>query len=94
MKRLLKITLKNDIFRNESLPEPSNKKFNPRKATIRNRMIYARQKPCHSLIYQECLQNNIEQWKKESSTTNIYFRPTVIVKETINERNDDEYVTR
>ena len=90
MKRLLKITLPNDIFRNASLPEPSNKRFYPRKATIRNRMIHARRKLCHSLIDQECLQNKIEQWKKENPTTKIYFRPKGIVKETTNERNDDD----
>ena len=61
MKRLLKIMLTNDIFRNESLTEPSNKRFYPRKATIRNHMIHARRKLCHSLIDQECLQNKIEQ---------------------------------
>ena len=53
MKRLLRIALTNDIFRNESLPEPSNKRFYLRKATIRNYMI----------------------------------------KETTNERNDDDVVT-
>ena len=61
MKRLLKIMLTNDIFRNESLTEPSNKRFYPRKATIRNHMIHACRKLCHSLIDQECLQNKIEQ---------------------------------
>ena len=94
MKRLSKITLTNDIFRNGSLPEPSNKRFYPRKATIRNHMIHARRKLCHSLIDQECLQNKVEQWKKENPTTNIYFRPKGIVKETTNERNDDDVVTR
>lgn len=90
MKRLLKITLKNDVFRNESLPGPSNKKFYPRKSTIRNHMMHACRKVCHSLIDRECLQNKIEQWKKENPTTNIYFRPKGIVKETTNERNDED----
>ena len=84
MKRLLKIMLTNDIFRNERLTEPSNKRFYPRKATIRTQMIHARRKLCHSLIDQECLQNKIEQWIKENPTTNIYFRPKGVVKETTN----------
>ena len=75
MKRLLRITLTNDIFRNESLPEPSNKRFYPRKATIHNHIIHARRKLRHSLINQECLQHKTEQWKKENPTANIYFRP-------------------
>ena len=53
-------------------------------------MIHARRKLCHSLIDQECLQNKTKQWKKENPTTKIYFRPKGIVKETTNERNDDD----
>ena len=71
--------LKNDVFKNEKLPDSSNKRFFPRKSTIRNHMIHARRKLCHSLIDQECLTHKIDKWKKEFPATNIFFRPKSIM---------------
>ena len=51
----------------------------PRKSTIQNQMIQVRRKLCHLLIYQDCLNNKIDEWKKEFPATNIYFRPKGIV---------------
>ena len=79
MKRLLKIMLKNDVFKNEKLPDSSNKRFFPRKSTIRNHMIHARRKLCHSLIDQECLTHKIDKWKKKFPASNIFFRPKGIM---------------
>ena len=79
MKRLLKITLKNDVFKNEKLPDSSNKMFFPRKSTIQNHMIHTRRKLCHSLIDQECLSNKIDKWKKEFPATNVFFWPKGIM---------------
>ena len=41
MKRLLKIIVKTEIFKNENLPEPTNKRFFPRTSTIRNHVTHA-----------------------------------------------------
>ena len=79
MKPLLNIMLKNDAFKNEELPDSSNKRFFPRKSTIRNHMIQARRKFCLSLTDQECLTHKIDKWKKEFPATNIFFRPKVIM---------------
>ena len=71
--------LKNDAFKNEELPDSSNKRFFPRKSTIRNHMIQARRKFCLSLTDQECLTHKIDKWKKEFPATNIFFRPKGIM---------------
>ena len=75
MKRLLKMHVKTEIFKNENLPEPSNKRFYPRNATIRNHINHSRRKLCHSLIDQECLQHKIKEWTEGDPTANIFFRP-------------------
>ena len=53
----------------------SNKRFFPRKATIRNHIVHSRRRLCYSLIDQKCLEHKIEEQKKESYSTNIFFRP-------------------
>ena len=45
-------------------------------------MVHSRRRLCHSLIDQECLQHEIEEWKKGSCSTNIYFQPKGIVGST------------
>ncbi|XP_057304385.1 calcium-responsive transcription factor-like [Hydractinia symbiolongicarpus] len=75
MKRLLKIHVKKEMFKETKLPEPSNKRFYPRNATIRNHVTHIRRKLCHSLIDQECLQKKIKEWTDSDPTTKIYFRP-------------------
>ena len=45
-------------------------------------MVHSRRRLCHSLIDQECLQHEIEEWKKGSCSTNIYFQPKGIVDST------------
>ena len=71
--------LNNDAFKNEKLPDSSNKMFFPRKTTIRNHMIDTRRNCCHSLIDQECLSNKIDEWKKECPAANIFFWRKCIV---------------
>ena len=56
MRRLLKIAFKK-IFKDGTVPDVSNKRFFPREATKRDRMVHSRRSLCHSLIDQECLQN-------------------------------------
>ena len=40
IRRLLKIALKNEIFKHGTLPDVLNRRFFPRKATTRNRMVH------------------------------------------------------
>ena len=57
MRRLLNIALKNEIFKDGALPDVPNKRFFPRKATIKNNMVHLRRRLCYSLVDQECLQH-------------------------------------
>ena len=61
----------------------------PRKSTIQNQMIQVRRKLCHLLIYQDCLNNKIDEWKKEFPATNIYFRPKGIVHNSLVDATKD-----
>ncbi|XP_057311910.1 uncharacterized protein LOC130649609 [Hydractinia symbiolongicarpus] len=82
-KRLLKIHVKKEMFKETKLPEPSNKRFYPRNATIRNHVTHIRRKLCHSLIDQECLQKKIKEWTDSDPTTKIYFRPKELLAKKI-----------
>ena len=81
MKRLLKIIVKTEIFKNENLPEPTNKRFFPRASTIRNHVTHAKRKLCHSLIDQECLQEKIDQWETADKSVKIFFRPKISIEQ-------------
>ena len=61
----------------------------PRKSTIQNQMIQVRRKLCHLLIYQDCLNNKIDERKKEFPATNIYFRPKGIVHNSLVDATKD-----
>ena len=61
MNRLLKIIVKKEVFKNENLPEPSNKRFFPRTFTIHSHVTHAKRKLCHSPIDQECLKEKMDQ---------------------------------
>ena len=75
MKRLLKIIVKTEIFKNGNLPEPTTKRFFPRTSTIRNHVTHAKRKLCHPLIDQECLQEKIDQWEITDKSVKIFLRP-------------------
>ena len=63
MKRLFKIIVKTELFKNENLPESTNKRIFPRTSTIRNHVTHAKRRLCYSLLDQECLQEKINQWE-------------------------------
>ena len=83
MKRLLKIIVKTEIFKNENLPEPTNKRFFPRTVTIRNHVTHAKRKLCHSLIDQECLQEKIDQWETADKSVKIFFVLKVLLNKMV-----------
>ena len=62
MKRLLKIIVQTEIFKNENLPEPTNKRFFSRTSTIRN------------LVDQECLKEKIDQREKTDKSVKIVLK--------------------
>ena len=62
MKRLLKIIVQTEIFKNENLPEPTNKRFFSRTSTIRN------------LVDQECLKEKINQREKTDKSVKIVLK--------------------
>ena len=75
MKRLLKLHVNNDMFKDCAKPELTNKRWYPRSSTVRNHMIHSRRRLCRSLIDQECLQLKIPEWKEADPSTKIFFRP-------------------
>ena len=83
LKRLLKIIVKTEIFKNENLPEPTNKRFFPRTSTIRNLVTHAKRKLCHSLIDQECLQEKIDQWETADKSVKIFFVLKVLLNKMV-----------
>ena len=83
LKRLLKIIVKTEIFKNENLPEPTNKRFFPRTSTIRNHVTHAKRKLCHSLIDQEYLQEKIDQWDAADKSVKIFFVLKVILNKMV-----------
>ena len=89
MKRLLKLTVKNDLFRAKTLPEVSNKRYYPSSKTIRNHISKARRKQTYSFIDQECLQQKITEWKKAAPSTNIFLRTKSVEQKTTTPNNDD-----
>ena len=82
-KRLLKIIVKTEIFNNENLPEPTNKRFFPRTSTIHNHVTYPKRKLCHSLIDQECLQEKIDQWETTDKSVKIFFVLEVLLNKMV-----------
>ncbi|XP_065665743.1 calcium-responsive transcription factor-like [Hydra vulgaris] len=62
-------------FSSRSMPNKSNKRFFPLDETIRNHMLKARKKFCHSLIDQECLNIKVAEWAKNYKEAFIKFRP-------------------
>ena len=63
MKQLFKMIVKTELFKNENLPESTNKRIFPKTSTIRNHVTHAKKKLGYSLIDQECLQEKISQWE-------------------------------
>ena len=93
MKRLLKIIVKTEIFKNENLPDPTNKRFFPRTSTIRNHVTHAKRKLCHSLIDQECLQEKINQWETTNKSVKNFFRSKSSAEQDGDENSSDDINT-
>ena len=77
MKRLLDIHVKNILFANCTLPDADNRRFYPKKSSIRSRILRAIRKTRSSNIDQVLLKAKIEEWKREDSSRKIYFREKI-----------------
>ena len=86
MKRLLKFTVKNEIFKDQALPEVTNKRYFPTSRSVKNHISKARRKQTQSLIDQECLQEKIGEWKKSNPTTKIHLRTKSLRSDSKEER--------
>ena len=75
MRRLIKVFVKNDLFGSENLPDQNNRRFYPRSRVIRSLMYRTMKTSRKSMIDQECLIDEIEQWKTEDPSANFHFRP-------------------
>ncbi|XP_065643786.1 uncharacterized protein LOC136075221 isoform X2 [Hydra vulgaris] len=74
MKRLLRLAVK-EIFENENLPPPNNRRFYPCASTIRSHIVKMRQKLRYSMIDQECLLKKCDEWKKNDPFIKVLLRP-------------------
>ena len=74
MKRRLNSFVKNEVFSSAALPQKTNKRFYPRRKTIRSHMVESTRKLRHSKIDQECLIDKISEWKSNRSQDKIFFR--------------------
>ena len=93
MKRLLKIIVKTEIFRNENLPGPTDKRFFPWTSTIHNHVTHAKIKLCYSLIDQICLQEKTNKWETTDKSVKIFFRPKSSVEQDGDEDSSDDINT-
>ena len=93
LKRLLKIIVKTEIFKNENLSEPTNKQFLPQTSTVRNHVTHAKRKLCHSLIDQKCLQEKIDQWETADKLVKIFFHPKSSIEQDGGENSSDDINT-
>ena len=93
IKRLLKIIVKTEIFKNKNLPEPTNKRVFPRTSTVRNHVTHAKRKLCHSLIDQECLQEKIDQRETADKSVKISLRPKSSIEQDCDEKSSDDIDT-
>ena len=74
MKRRLNSFVKNEVFSSAALPQKTNKRFYPRRKTIRSHMVESTRKLRHSKIDQECLIDKMSEWKSNRSQDKIFFR--------------------
>ena len=94
MKRLVGIFVKNNLFAGTELPKnfKFNRRFNPKKNSIRSKMLRVIRENRSSNLDQVCLKRKIAEWEREDSSRNIYFREKLDQSQTqnISDENGDE----
>ena len=75
MERAINVFVKNDIFKVESLPRQTSRRFFPERRDLPNQMYRASVKLRFSKISQENLSMKVDIWRKEKVKDTFYFRP-------------------
>ena len=75
MERAINVFVKNDIFKGESLPPQTSRRFFPGRRDLQNHMYHASVKLRFSEIDQENLSMKVGIWRKEKAKDTFYFRP-------------------
>ena len=75
MERAINVFVKNDIFKGESLPPQTSRRFFPERRDLQNHMYRASVKLRFSKINQENLSMKVDIWRKEKVKDTFYFRP-------------------
>ena len=74
MKRHIKSYVKNNLFKDQTLPAPTNRRFYPSNVTVKNHIYLATVRLRFSKIDQVNLEKKIEEWKKECQRDSFYYR--------------------
>lgn len=99
MKRHIKSYVKNDLFKDHTLPAPTNRRFYPSNVTVRNHIYLATVRLRFSKIDQVNLEKKIEEWKKECPSDSFYYRkysdvkPDCDLHQQLSKLKDDAAVT-
>eukprot|EP00112_Aurelia_sp_Birch-Aquarium-sp1_P013055 Seg2755.2 transcript_id=Seg2755.2/GoldUCD/mRNA.D3Y31 product="hypothetical protein" protein_id=Seg2755.2/GoldUCD/D3Y31 len=99
MKRHIKSYVKNDLFKDHTLPAPINRRFYPSNVTVRNHIYLATVRLRFSKIHQVNLENKIEELKNECPRDSFYYRkysdvkPDCDLHQQLSKLKDDAAVT-
>ena len=75
IRRHLKIFVQRELYRGQQLPQKTNRRFYPSKATIRSHIYKSVVKERFSKIDQEDLLKKVELWKEASPDDSFTFHP-------------------
>ena len=75
MQCAINVFVKNDIFKGESLPPQTSRRFFPERRDLRNHMYRASVKLRFSKIDQENLSMKVDIWTKKEVKDTSYLRP-------------------
>ena len=68
---LIRIYVKNDLFRGSSIPPSANRSFNPTLKNVRNQMYKATVKHKFSKLDQANLDLKVQEWKQQRPNDNF-----------------------
>ena len=88
VRRHIKSYICKDLFKNQSPPSSSNRRFFPRKETIRNHIYIATVRLRFSKIDQDNLEHKVQEWKQESPNDRFFFRKYTNAKSSSDNHKD------
>lgn len=75
MVRHIRQFVKKELFEGQQLPPPTNRRYHPKLADIRNHMYLATTENRFSKFDQENIAAKIQKWEKENSADKFFYRP-------------------